>query len=120
MSTAVIYSKRTTKIDIDFDKFEIEDIAPNEAFGLTTVYFIGPKEPLSKIYPKCESTEISVEFLTEKPHGSYPCLMISPTKNGTDYNWNDLYIEDYEAVHNLIDIGLKKLEEIKNIETRKS
>ena len=116
MSTAVIYSKRTIKVDIDFDKFELEDISPNDEFGFTTVYFIGPKEPLSKIYPKCESTEISVEFLTEKPHGCYPCLMISPTKNGTDYNWNDLYIEDYEAVHKLIDIGLKKLEEIKNSE----
>lgn len=114
MSTAVVYRKRTSKIDIDLTKFKLEDVAPSEVFGLTTLYFIGPKEVLKEFYPKCDSTEISVEFLSENPHGAYPCLMISPTKNGEDYDWSDLYIEDFAAVHKLIDIGLKRLEEMKN------
>lgn len=95
---------------IDISKLEFEERVDSEVYGTTTLYFIGPKELLGDEYPEAESAEIRVEFDTNNLLDSdfYPTTMISPTKDGLDYDWNDLYIDDAAVVRELINIGLRK------------
>lgn len=92
--------------DLDIAKLEFEERVDNEFLGTTTLYFIGPKDLIGDKYPEAESTEIMVEFRTGNPRGQYPEIMISPTKDGMDYDWNYAYIDDPDVVKRLIRIGI--------------
>ena len=100
------------ELDIDISDLELEERYDSELYKTTTLFFIGPKEILNDKYPEAESTEISVEFITEDPYKLYPEIMISPTKDGEDYDWNYLYIDDPDVVNKLISIGLNLKEKI--------
>lgn len=99
------------EIELDISELVLEERVDSEVFGFTTLYFIGPKELINDKYPEAESTKISVEFDTGDPYGPYLDIMISPTKDGEDYNWNYLYIDDPDVVKKLIEIGLSKEKE---------
>ena len=58
------------------------------------VYFIGPKEPISDIYPEAEYFTIHLEL------GSRTA-MISPTKAGENYDWSPLEL-DSDTIDRLI------------------
>ena len=94
------------ELNIDISDLELEERYYSELYKTTTLFFIGPKEILNDKYPEAESTEISVEFITDGPYKRYPEIMISPTKGGEDYEWNYLYIDDPDIVNKLISIGL--------------
>ena len=94
-------------IKLENYEFELEEKYVNEEYGNTTLYFIGPKEMIIKDYPEAESTEISIEFPTSIPHSEYATVMISPTKDGLDYDWSDKYFIP-EEIDNLINYGLKE------------
>lgn len=94
------------EMELDISKLEFEERVDNEFLGTTTLYFIGPKDLISDKYPEVESTEIMIEFNTNNPHGQYPEIMISPTKDGMDYDWNYAYVDDPDVVKRLIGIGL--------------
>lgn len=91
-------------MSIDISKLKVETIHSSQALGTTTVFFEGPKEMLNDKYPEADSASILMEFRTDKPHSQYPALLISPTKNGSDYDWNDLYIDDFDAVQKLFEL----------------
>ena len=103
------------ELDIDISDLKLEERYYSELYKTTTLFFIGPKEILNYKYPEAESTEISVEFITEDPYKLYPEIMISPTKDGEDYEWNYLYIDDPDIVNKLISIGLNQKEELNDL-----
>lgn len=86
---------------------ELEEKYVSEEYGTTTLYFIVPKEMLIESYPEAESTEISIEFPTSIPHSEYATVMISPTKDGLDYDWCDKEFTD-DDVEKLIAYGIEK------------
>lgn len=88
--------------------FELEDKYVNDdELGRTALYFIGPKEMLEKEYPDAESTEILIEFLTHNRDFTKMIIAISPTKDGSDYDWNDYHLER-EEIEKLIVYGLEE------------
>lgn len=99
------------EIKLNISELVLEERVDSEVFGFTTLYFIGPKELINDKYPEAESTEISVEFDTDNPYGPYLDIMISPTKDGEDYDWSYLYIDDSGIVSKLIEIGLSEEKE---------
>ena len=74
------------------DVIEFDERYESELYNTTTLYFVGPKEILSDKYPECESVEISIEFPSDEPDCLCPAVCISPTKDGSDYDWTCLYI----------------------------
>ena len=56
------------ELDIDISDLELEERYDSELYKTTTLFFICPKEILNDKYPEAESTEISVEFITEDPY----------------------------------------------------
>lgn len=95
-------------MNINISKLEFEERVDSTILGEVTLYFIGPKELIADKYPEAESATILVNFLADEPHAFYPNIMFSPTKDGKDYDWDDLYIENYEIVKELIRIGLER------------
>lgn len=71
--------------------FEEKNVNPES--NTTTLYFIAPTDLLTKgKYPEAESAEISIEFPTAYPEARYADVMISPTKDGEDYDWLNINI----------------------------
>lgn len=89
---------------------ELEEKYVSEEYETTTLYFIAPKEMLIESYPEAESTEISIEFPTSTPHSKCATVMISPTKDGLDYDWCDKEFTE-EDVEKLIAYGIEKGEQ---------
>ena len=83
---------------IKFEDYEIEfeESYIDEYYESITLYFIGPKEMVVGNYPEAESTTISVEFPINSPHSENATVMISPTKDGSDYDWSDAYFPEDE------------------------
>ena len=87
------------------------------AIGLTvTGYFIIDKKTLELLkpgqYPEAEHGEISVEYPINHPEVPYATCMISPTKDGSDYDWSD-YLFCNEIVTKLIDEIEKHIHAVK-------
>ena len=97
-------------IKLENYEVELEEKYVSEEYETTTLYFIAPKEMLIESYPEAESTEISIEFPTSTPHSEYATVMISPTKDGLDYDWCDKEFTE-DDVEKLIVYGIEKGEQ---------
>ena len=104
--------------NLDLTKLTFEEYNINPTFGTTTVYFVGPKELLGDKYSEAEHATVLLEFNTNNPYGAYPEIMISPTKEGYDYDWSYVYIENLSKINNFINTGLsyinKNINEMEN------
>lgn len=86
------------KLDFDIlSKVDFEEIWMNADFDEINLYFIGPKEVTSDIYPEAEHFAIHLEVMSRT-------AMISPTKAGEDYDWSPLEL-DSDAIDRLIAIA---------------
>ena len=81
-------------MDIDISKIKFEEAYDNVQFEECTLYFIAPKDLVKDKYPEAEHFTISLELTTRT-------AMISPTKNGTDYDWSDVEL-DNDTIDKLI------------------
>lgn len=81
--------------DFDAKKVTLEEQYKSDEYETMTLYFIAPKEWLSDLYSDIVHTEISVEYPLNCHEASAATVMVSPTrdlgnKNYEDYDWNDL------------------------------
>lgn len=74
-------------MDIDISKIKFEEAYDNVPFQEYTLYFIAPKDLVKDKYPEAEHSTISLELTTRT-------TMISPTKNGMDYDWYDVEFDN--------------------------
>ena len=81
-------------MDIDISKIKFEEAYDNAPFQEYTLYFIAPKDLVKDKYPEAEHFTISLELTTRT-------AMISPTKNGIDYDWSDVEL-DNDTIDKLI------------------
>ena len=81
-------------MDIDISKIKFEEAYDNAPFQEYTLYFIAPKDLVKDKYPEAEHSTISLELTTRT-------AMISPTKNGMDYDWSDVEL-DNDTIDKLI------------------
>ena len=73
-------------MNIDISKVKFEEAYDNTPFEEYTLYFIAPKDLVKGKHPEADHSTISLELRTRT-------AMISPTKNGTDYDWYDIELE---------------------------
>jgi len=88
--------------------------------GITSLYFVAPKEMLKTFipnndYPEAVSMEISLEFpMQENLESKYASICVSPTRQYEDtteeYDWYDVDLP-YDEVEELIALALKNMEE---------
>lgn len=90
-----------TMDDFDVSKLTFDEAVINKNFGTIILYFTAPKEWVEKEHPKAESAEICVEMPLNRMKPDWAFVMISPTKDGTDYEWTDLDIPE-SAVEKMI------------------
>jgi len=88
------------------ERIMFEERYDNPVYGTTTLYFTAPVEMLDGEYPDAESTEICVEFPTDMPYAEESTVMLSPTKDGLDYDWFDAGMA-YEEIEALIALAEK-------------
>lgn len=79
---------------LDISKIEFEEAYDNTPFEEYTLYFIAPRDLVKDKYPEAEHSTISLELTTRT-------TMISPTKNGMDYDWSDIKL-DNDTIDRLI------------------
>ena len=79
---------------LDISKIEFEEAYDNAPFEEYTLYFIAPSDLVKDKYPEAEHSTISLELTTRT-------TMISPTKNGMDYDWSDIKL-DNDTIDRLI------------------
>ena len=72
---------------LDISKIEFEEAYDNAPFEEYTLYFIAPRDLVKDKYPEAEHSTISLELTTRT-------TMISPTKNGMDYDWSDIKLDN--------------------------
>lgn len=98
---------------MDMNGIKFDERYDSECYGTTTLYFTAPKELIEKFKPNeytdIISTEISVEFPSDKIEPKYGSAMVSPTKEiGTDelsdFDWTDVDLP-YEDIEGLIGIA---------------
>lgn len=86
------------KLDFDIlSKVDFEEMCMSADFSEIILYFIGPKELISDIYPEADYSTIRLEL------GSRTA-MISPTKAGKDYDWSPLELNS-DTIDRLIAIA---------------
>lgn len=83
-------------MDIDISKIKFEEAYDNAPFDEYTLYFIAPKDLVKDKYPEAEHSTISLELTTRT-------IMISPTKDGMDYDWSDIEL-DNDTIDRLIEL----------------
>lgn len=93
-------------MNLNISEIEFEERYDNEEYGTTTLYFIAPKEILGDKYPEAEHATISIEFDFTSMNPRDPSVMVSPTKDGLDYNWQDVNHLDPDILEKLIHMGL--------------
>lgn len=92
-----------------------DDVHVSDVYETTTVYFMIDKSLLDELrpgqYPDAEHGEISVEFPTSHPTANMSTVMISPTKDGCDYDWTDIELpyEIIEVLINIIEMHVKEI-----------
>ena len=86
-------------MNIDISKVEFEERV-EDSLGNTVAYFIAPKEFLGDKHPEAEHSTISIEWNDCDKDMSAYTAMISPTKDGEDYDWMpfDLDISEVELL----------------------
>lgn len=86
-------------MSIDISKVEFEERYEGN-LGNTVAYFIAPKEFLGNKYPEAEHSTISIEWNDSNKDMNAYAVMISPTKDGEDYDWTpfDLDISEIEQL----------------------
>ena len=93
-------------------RIQFEELYISEFYETTTGYFTIDKSLLEELlpgkYPEAESGEISIEYPTNRPETSMVTVMISPTKDGNDYDWSD-YNLNYEQINELVVMVESKL-----------
>lgn len=89
-------------MNIDISKIKFEEKVYDNILHEFTLYFIAPKDLVNDRYPEADHSTISLELMTGT-------TMISPTKNGTDYHWSDIKLDD-DTIDGLIHLyGLNVL-----------
>lgn len=83
-------------MDIDISKIKFEEAYDNAPFDEYTLYFIAPKDLVKDKYPEAEHSTISLELTTRT-------TMILPTKDGMDYDWSDIEL-DNDTIDRLIEL----------------
>ena len=78
-------------MNIDISKIEFEELYVSET-GDVLMYFIAPKELVADKYPEAEHATISIEL--SDPTNSAKTIMMSPTKDGEDYDWTVFELDD--------------------------
>lgn len=92
---------------------ELEELYYDDYYETTTAYFLIEKSVLDELhpgkYPEAEHGCISIEYPTGLIDIDYAQVCISPTKDGSDYDWTDLDLphEDIEKLLRLIDLKEK-------------
>lgn len=90
---------------IDYRKISYEESYSSDEYETTTGYFTIDKSLLEKFrpgqYPEAEHGTISIEYPTKHPEANMATVMISPTKDGLDYDWTDIDLS-YEAIEMLM------------------
>lgn len=81
-------------MNIDISEVKFEESYDNVPFEEYTLYFIAPRDLVKDKYPEAEHSTISLELHTRT-------AMISPTKNGMDYDWSDIEL-DNDTIDRLI------------------
>lgn len=95
------------------NKIQFDERVFNDA---ATYYFIADKDILlnffsAEQYPDAESAEICIEFPPDHQDADYvQTTMISPTKDGMDYDWAHISISDGE-IKQLLEIAERALKE---------
>lgn len=86
-------------MNIDISKIEF-DARVEDDLGNNIAYFIAPKELLGDKYPEAEHSTISIKWNECGKDMSEYTVMISPTKDGEDYDWMpfDLDVNDSELL----------------------
>lgn len=93
-------------MNIDISKIKFEEAYDNTPFEEYTLYFIAPIDLVKDKYPEAEHSTISLELTTRT-------AMISPTKNGMDYDWSDIEL-DNDTIDRLIALYVLHKKESKN------
>lgn len=87
------------------NRIAYEDSYVSSTYEMTTGYFTIDKSLLEEFcpnqYPEVEHGEISVEYPTQYPEANMATVMVSPTKEGTDYDWTGIDLP-YEIIDDLI------------------
>ena len=103
-------------IKLDISKIEFEEAYDNAPFEEYTLYFIAPRDLVKDKYSEAEHSTISLELTTRT-------AMISPTKDGVDYDWYDIEL-DNDTIDRLIALYVlhknrtAKFQEEKNAERK--
>ena len=88
-------------------EFSYDGSYVSSTYGTTTGYFIIDKSLLEELcpgrYPEAEHGEISIEYPTDDPQAYMAMVMVSPTKDGSDYDWTDINLP-YEIIDVLVNI----------------
>lgn len=74
-------------IKLDISKIEFEEAYDDALFKEYILFFIAPKDLVKDKYPEAEHFTISLELTTRT-------AMISPTKNGMEYDWSDIELDN--------------------------
>ena len=78
------------KVDISKIEFEERYI---DTVGNICLYFIAPKELVSDKFPEAEHSTISIIYHTSDMYIDNCFTEISPTKDGSDYDWSHIDLE---------------------------
>lgn len=74
-------------MNIDISKIKFEEFYNNMPFEEYTLYFFAPKDLVKDKHPEAEHSTISLEIINRT-------AMISPTKDGIDYDWYDIELDN--------------------------
>ena len=95
-------------------QFTYDESYVSDIFETTTGYFMIDKNFLEELrpgqYPEAEHGEISVEYPTDCPEASVATVTVSPTKDGSDYDWTDIELpsEIVEVLVNMTEMHVKE------------
>ena len=87
------------------NRIKFEERYDSYDYNTITLYFIAPKEILTKDYPDAVHAEISVELPMNCITARNASVSISPTnKEGSDYDWEDIDLP-YDEIEELIKLA---------------
>ena len=97
--------RNTVESLIHSSQIKFEETYVNEEYDTTTYYFSADKMLLASLfpgqYPEAEEMTISIEL----PNGCHDAMaatvMVSPTLEGSDYDWTELGLP-FNAIENLL------------------
>ena len=77
---------------VDISKIEFEE-SYIDTVGNIVLYFIAPKELVSDKFPEAEHSTISITYHTSDMYLDNCFTEISPTTDGSDYDWSLIDLE---------------------------